>query len=156
MACRIIPAELAWAPCLTAIAIAAKAHWRYPASWLYAWREELTLSPNTLRSMPTYVAVCDERIVGFYSIRTASRVASLEHLWVLPIAMGKGIGRMLFQHAMLLSAENGCREILVESDPNAEGFYLRMGARRQGYRESPVQGVTRQLPVLRKDLPMHV
>jgi len=36
----------------------------------------------------------------------------------------------------------------IESDPNAEGFYLRMGARRIGIKAAEVDGVQRELPVL--------
>ncbi len=42
--------------------------------------------------------------------------------------------------------------LLIESDPHAEGFYLRLGARRVGSLRADVGAVRRTLPVLRLDL----
>ena len=36
----------------------------------------------------------------------------------------------------------------IESDPNADGFYQRMGARRFGTRFTALEGQPRELPVL--------
>jgi hypothetical protein len=62
--------------------------------------------------------------------------------------MGQGIGRSLFDHAALRGQELGFREIEIESDPNAEGFYLRMGARRIGSQIRETQLHRRELPIL--------
>ena len=56
----------------------------------------------------------------------------LLHLWVLPEAMGRGAGRSLFSHAIERTRHLGFRELEIESDPNAEGFYRRIGAHRVG------------------------
>ena len=56
----------------------------------------------------------------------------LLHLWVLPEAMRRGVGRSLFSHALERARNLGFRELEIESDPNAEGFYQRMGAQRVG------------------------
>jgi hypothetical protein len=37
---------------------------------------------------PTYIAVADETIVGFCALQIHSEEALLDHLWVLPTAMG--------------------------------------------------------------------
>jgi len=42
----------------------------------------------------------------------------------------------------------GFRELEIESDPNAEGFYQRMGAQRVGTSIKDVAGHKRELPVL--------
>jgi ribosomal protein S18 acetylase RimI-like enzyme len=72
----------------------------------------------------------------------------LLHLWVMPEMMGRGIGRSLFCHAVERSILSGVRELEIESDPNAEGFYQRLGARRVGSNITQVQGRRRELPVL--------
>jgi hypothetical protein len=41
--------------------------------------------------------------------------------------MGHGIGRSLFMHPVERAKSLGFQELEIESDPNAEGFYLRMG-----------------------------
>ena len=44
--------------------------------------------------------------------------------------------------------ESGCRKLEIESDPNAEGFYQRLGARRVGVRTKDWDGQRRELPIL--------
>jgi len=70
----------------------------------------------------------------------------IEDLWLYPRLIGRGIGRRLFEHALLTARELGFESLLIESDPNAEGFYLAMGAMRVGERRSPSG---RTLPLLR-------
>jgi hypothetical protein len=45
------------------------------------------------------------------------------------------------------------RELLIEADPNAEGFYLHMGAQRVGETVSYLTGEERVVPQLRYALP---
>lgn len=150
---RIITADSGLSCCLTAIAISAKAHWKYPVSWLYTWRESLTITPAFIRAHPTFVCIHRNRVAGFYSVTIAS-TARMEHLWVLPTAMGVGIGRQLFFHAELYSIQRGCREMVIESDPHAEGFYRRMGAQVITHVDGSIDGVSRSLPLLKKVFPL--
>ena len=69
-------------------------------------------------------------------------------MWVLPQHMGRGIGRGLFSHAVGRARKLNFNAIEIESDPNAEGFYLRMGAQRVGSRDSEIDQVKRELPIL--------
>jgi hypothetical protein len=46
----------------------------------------------------------------------------------------------------------GAEELLIESDPYAEGFYLHMGAQRIGQTMSRVTGTERIVPLLRLSL----
>jgi GNAT superfamily N-acetyltransferase len=153
---RIVQASPAIAWCLTAIAFSAKAYWGYPASWLNGWRQALTITPSYIRDHPTFTAVHRQRMVGFYSIENSSATAVLEHLWILPLAMKKGVGSQLFTHAELYSIQSGCREMMIESDPHAEGFYQRKGAQTIDYHESSIGGISRRLPVMRKVFQLYV
>ena len=60
-------------------------------------------------------------------------------------SIGRGAGRRLFEHALHTASELGFRALTIEADPNAEGFYLAMGATRLGERRSPSG---RSLPLL--------
>lgn len=72
-------------------------------------------------------------------------------LWVEPGAIGQGHGRALWEHAVATAKGRGCRELLVQSDPHAEGFYRAMGAERSSTRPSTVFP-GRELPLLRLPL----
>jgi GNAT superfamily N-acetyltransferase len=133
---------------LTALAQRAKAHWGYPEEWLAIWKPELTLSPADIHRMHVHVARLGRRIAGFYALLGQGQTQSLEHFWVDPDDMGRGVGRALLRHALKHAADHGAKDVEIESDPNAEGFYLRLGARQVGWRSRPVAGTARRLPLL--------
>ena len=133
---------------LTAVAFAAKRHWGYRESWIESWRDLLTVTPKLVAENPTFAATEDDHVVGFYSL-TARPRPDLTHLWVLPVAMGRGLGRALFEHAVEQARALGWASFEIEADPNAERFYLHMGAQRIGTNVSDVEGARRELPLLR-------
>ena len=132
---------------LTEIAFAAKRHWGYPESWIQSWRDILTVTPALVATNPTFSATEDDRVVGFYSLTSEPR-PDLTHLWVLPSAMGRGFGRTLFEHAVEQARALGLASFEIEADPNAEAFYLHMGAQRVGVNVTEIEGECRELPLL--------
>jgi GNAT superfamily N-acetyltransferase len=145
---EILRAKPAEAPALSGIAFAAKQHWGYPARWMEQWRNVLTLQPDFIAQHETYTAFLEGQAIGFYSLRRGLDRMHLEHLWVLPQKMGRGIGRTLFAHAIEQLKAAGFRTLEIESDPNAAGFYERMGARQVGVTVTELEGQSRELPVL--------
>jgi N-acetylglutamate synthase-like GNAT family acetyltransferase len=131
---------------LTALAHAAKRHWRYPEEWIALWRRDLTFTPELIERFPVYVAEEADAIAGVYALVFAAADCELEHFWVAPMRMGAGIGRALFAHAVERCRAIGARRLWINADPNAEGFYARMGARRVG--EVPSTPAGRTLPRL--------
>jgi GNAT superfamily N-acetyltransferase len=136
------------AAALTEIALAAKRHWGYPQDWMESWREALTVRPEFIRDHETYKTVANDRAIGFYALGRKGDRLELVHFWVLPDAMGQGVGRCLFSHALERARDSGFQELEIESDPNAEGFYERMGAHRIGTNTRVLEGQARELPVL--------
>ena len=134
---------------LTAIALAAKASWGYPPRWLDQWRQELTIDATDVNRLVIRVAEQNGSIVGFFGLATEEDVWTLEHLWVHPEAMRCGIGRRLFEAAAAHVRAEGGTHVDIVSDPNAEGFYIRLGATRVGVRDGSLDGVERSLPVMR-------
>src|SRR5205085_390414 len=97
---KIVRAQPEDAEALTEIAHAAKRHWEYPESWITAWRDVLTMRPEFLAANTAYIASEEDRPVGFYVLTTEDNGIHLDHLWILPAAMRRGIGRALFEHAV--------------------------------------------------------
>ena len=133
---------------LTQIAHAAKRHWGYPESWIAAWRDVLTMRPEFVAANIAFIAIEEQRAVGFYVLTTEDDGIHLDHLWVIPGAMRGGIGRALFEHAAAEARSLGFDSIKIEADPNAEEFYKRMGAIRIGASINHVEGEQRALPLL--------
>jgi GNAT superfamily N-acetyltransferase len=149
---QIVRAESQDAEALTEIAYAAKRHWGYPERWIESWHDTLTIRPEFIAANVAYSALEDDCAVGFYLLTIESDGLHLDHLWIAPPAMGRGIGRALFEHAVAQARELGHRSLKIESDPNAEGFYARMGARRVGEAVTEIEGQRRELPLLVYDL----
>ena len=145
---RLLPATPEDAEALTRIAFAAKRFWGYPESWIQHWRDSLTITPEFVRNNGVYVAVSGGEPCAFYALTAAGGELELEHLWVSPAWIGSGVGRLLFEHAMRQAARQGANAVAIEADPNAEGFYLRMGARRVGEIVYEIEGRERKLPLL--------
>jgi GNAT superfamily N-acetyltransferase len=146
---RAWPAE---AGLLTEIAHAAKRHWGYPERWIAEWRPALTLSAEQVERSEVWVAEVDGAAAGFHCVSVDGERAALEHLWVAPPSMGRGIGAALFSHATRVALNRGALTLVIDTDPNAEGFYLRLGARRVGEIPADVDGTARVLPRLELDL----
>jgi GNAT superfamily N-acetyltransferase len=136
------------ADALTALAHAAKRHWQYPEAWIALWRRDLTFPPAFIERYPVYCAVDGDVMVGVYALLFAAADCELEHFWVAPARMGAGVGRALFEHAVERCRAIGARRLWINADPNAEGFYQRMGARRVG--EVPSTPAGRTLPRLER------
>lgn len=135
---------------LTRVAHAAKRHWGYPDEWIRLWSPDLTVTPAACAGEPFYCAVEVGEIRGFYGLSNHGAAFELEHMWVEPRHMGRGIGARLFRHALETARELGGTTLEIASDPNAEGFYARLGARRAGERAATPPG--RTLPLLAVDL----
>ena len=140
------PAEYAE---LGRIALQAKGSWGYADAQLDAWRGDLSVSPESISRMPTFVAEVEGSVCGWCQLDVEREPAHLEHLWVLPEAMGRGIGRALVVHAAAHAAQHGVSALWIQSDPNAESFYVACGARRTGEIAAPIEGSPhRVLPLM--------
>jgi N-acetylglutamate synthase-like GNAT family acetyltransferase len=137
---------------LTALAHAAKRHWNYPQAWIDSWASELTITPEFIAHNEVFVAIIDNAIAGCCALVVGESLAELEHMWIYPEQMGKGIGRALFEHASRRATHLRFCELELSADPNAEAFYERLGAKRIGDIRADMFGQSRVLPRMRVDL----
>lgn len=128
------------AEALSALIMRSKAHWGYNAAFLAACRNELRLLRDEVVARRTVVAERDGTPVGVATLDGDPPDGALGLLFVEPDAIGRGVGRVLHRHVLTEASRLGFERVTIESDPHAEGFYLAMGAQRQG--------MDRGLPVL--------
>ncbi|MGH2417886.1 MAG: GNAT family N-acetyltransferase [Candidatus Limnocylindria bacterium] len=147
-AVRIRRARPDEADALTALATRAKASWGYDAGFLDRIREAMSLSAEDLAAHEVWALEDGSgRVIGFHRL-LGGDPAEIEDLWVEPDAMGSGHGRRLFEHAAAIARSGGASGLELDADPNAVGFYERMGMRRIG--ETPSTVVPgRSLPRMR-------
>ena len=139
------------APRLTEIAMAAKASWGYPASFMARCRAALAVDAAMIGERAFFLAEDKGGILGFYGFEPEPDGIGLSHMFVLPEASGRGVGRMLWNHAVAQARRGRAAALIAVSDPNAAGFYRRMGAARAGFRPSEIDPA-RPLPIYRLPL----
>lgn len=146
---------------LTGISFQSKRYWGYPDSCFEIWRNELTVTPEYIEKNDVFVFESQGIIVGYYSLVTLVadiRVSKiiigkgewLDHMFVDPEHIGKGIGTKMFYHMRLWCETRGMKQVKILADPNARGFYEKMGCRY--VREYPSTIPGRTTPLLSLDL----
>ncbi len=146
---RVNPSE---ADALTQIALSAKRHWGYPDHWIELWKPQLTFDADYFKANESWVAEVHGRPVAFYTLLNKVGTAWLENLWVLPEYISMGIGRTLFHHASQLARSRGYRIFQLEADPNAAGFYEKMGMHKIAERKYKMEDQLRILPLMEMKL----
>lgn len=124
---------------LSELAIRSKAYWGYDAEFMANCMAELTHSEVELTQADRLyrVVAIEETLVGFYVLFDIDKPqVILEALFVCPSAIGQGIGSLLFDDMLHQVNLRSGQSIIVQSDPNAEGFYLAKGMVITGKQES--------------------
>jgi len=142
---RVKPEE---ADTLSQIAIAAKRHWNYPEHWMQLWIPQLTFGPAYFQEHESWAAELNGEVVAFYTLQERESNAWLENIWVLPKYIGQGFGKELFLHVLSHSRELGYTTLKLEAEPNAVGFYEKMGMRQIGEHQYELEGRPRILPLM--------
>jgi GNAT superfamily N-acetyltransferase len=134
---------------LREMAIASKTHWGYDREWVQRWAEAGGFSREALLTRDIYVAEVGGEPVGWASVILKGEVCWLDDLWIEPAWIGKGIGSRLWRHAAGRALEHGAVRMEWEAEPNAIGFYEKMGGRylrdsaeKEWGRVLPIMGVT--------------
>ncbi|MGN6379001.1 MAG: GNAT family N-acetyltransferase [Gaiellales bacterium] len=123
------PARAEDAERLREVMAAAKGHWGCDPELVAGWAASVDMAA-TLREQEVWVADVGPRVVAWAGlVPPRDGVAQLDHLWVEPGAMHRGIGSALFRRAADRAAELGAHRLEWEAEPNALGFYEHMGGR---------------------------
>jgi GNAT superfamily N-acetyltransferase len=131
---------------LTELILRSKAYWGYDQAFMAMVRSELALAPDDARLARTVVAELDGRTAGVLTLGGEPPECEIDLLFVDPWAIGAGVGRVLFDHAVDIARAAGYERLRIDADPQAEAFYLHLGAVRVAEAISPSSG--RSLPML--------
>jgi GNAT superfamily N-acetyltransferase len=104
----------------------------YDDEFLAACRMQHTLQPEQCDGVHTVVAARGDALLGFYRLAVQAPVAKLADLFVDPTVIGRGVGATLLADAVDRARALGVSRLVIDADPHAAGFYMRMGARRVG------------------------
>ena len=139
---------------ISALALRSKGYWGYSQDFLDACKDELSITSGQFYNPKFYFRVIEQEttIIGYYAIYCLdSTTYELDALFVEPEYIGQGIGKKLIDDAKTLVMQLGGTKIMLQAEPNAEPFYLKVGAKIIGKKES--QSITgRYLSMLEIDL----
>jgi GNAT superfamily N-acetyltransferase len=127
------------------IAGAAKGHWGYDPERVAGWAASMDLGDRD----ETWVASVDDVVVAWAAVLPGPSVCILDDLWVEPSFIGRGIGSALFRHAVDRARRLGANWLQWDSEPNAVGFYEKLGAVQVG---ETLGSWGRMLPVMQYEL----
>ena len=131
------PPRLDELPYLSDLCLRSKAVWDYDEAMLDAFKDELTLTEDDLESDVIIVAEDLRGVAGVAQLSLDETGSSyLDKLFVEPVRLGEGTGKMLYVWACRYAQGSGAKEMVIEADPDAAPFYVHMGAEPAGEAES--------------------
>jgi len=143
---NFIDAEAKHAELLRDTLIASKGYWGYSQEQLEVWRSNLKFEEEYIVRNTVKLILKDNEMIGFFAIVKGDS-DELDHLWLLPKAIGKGYGNLVFDQILSECNKLKISSFYIISDPDAEGFYLKKGALKVGEVYSEPQ--QRMLPKLK-------
>jgi GNAT superfamily N-acetyltransferase len=130
---------------LTALTIASKSHWGYDQEFMDRARPSLMVTRDYIEANDCWVAEAGGGTIGWFSLVNRPDALLLDNFFLSPTRIGSGVGRLMWRRALNRAKTLGAERVVLEADPNAAGFYERMGARLTGSVRIP--STNRELPV---------
>jgi GNAT superfamily N-acetyltransferase len=113
---------------LASLEIRSESYWGYSSEFMDKFKKIYLITEEFILHNPTYILKDDETIIGFYGLMLNEDEFSLEYLFIEPMYIGKGYGKMLWNHALEECKKLGISEFTIITSPDARGFYLGLGA----------------------------
>ena len=141
------PALIQESAAISALMRQSKAYWGYNAKQIEEWHDELTMTVDYIENNHVCVATKESELCGMCSFRNFSNdKVQVDGLFIAPSKIGSGVGSALLKYCIDSAIKSGASTIVLDADPNAEGFYLSHGFKVIGNKASSIKG--RFLPVM--------
>lgn len=133
---------------LTEITMKSKAYWGYSEEQIIEWKNFLTISIDYIEKNSVYKLIIDNSIIGYYSyFKTEKDSIKLDNLFILPKYIGLSYGKKLMQDFInKIQTEKNIKKITLDSEPNAEIFYQKIGFVKVGEFETSIKN--RFMPIM--------
>lgn len=136
---------------LTEITKKSKAYWGYSEEQILKWSNNLTITQDYLKDNDVFKLINDNKIVGYYSYMIEKeKNVILDNLFVLPEYIGNGLGKYLMTDFLNRMKEIKIEKITLDSEPNAELFYSKMGFVKIGEFETSIKN--KFMPIMELNL----
>ena len=132
---------------LTDITKKSKAYWGYSEEQILKWNESLTITKEYIETNSVFKLMDNDKSIGYYSylIKDEKNVI-LDNLFILPEYIGTGLGKYLMSDFLNRMKNENFEKITLNSEPNAENFYLKFGFEKIGEFETSIKD--RFMPIM--------
>ncbi|MEN2487847.1 GNAT family N-acetyltransferase [Flavobacterium sp. B11] len=136
---------------LTEITKKSKAYWGYSDEQMEKWNNNLTIKIDYIETNSVFNLIDENQIIGYYSyLRLENNQVKLDNLFILPEYIGKGFGSFLMNDFLERMRNEKYQKIILDSEPNAEQFYQKIGFRKIGEFETSIKN--RFMPIMEMKL----
>jgi ribosomal protein S18 acetylase RimI-like enzyme len=136
---------------LTEITKKSKAYWGYSDEQMEKWNNNLTITIDYIETNSVFNLVHENQIIGYYSyLRLENNQVKLDNLFILPEYIGKGFGSFLMNDFLERMRNEKYQKIILDSEPNAEQFYQKIGFTKIGEFETSIKN--RFMPIMEMNL----
>jgi ribosomal protein S18 acetylase RimI-like enzyme len=136
---------------LTEITKKSKAHWGYSEEQIEKWSPFLTISEEYIQTNSVYKLTQDNHIIGYYSyFNNEDNSITLDNLFITPKFIRIGLGKLLMDDFINRMKNTICKKIILHADPNAEGFYQKLGFQKTGEFQTSIKN--RIMPIMEMNL----
>ena len=115
-----------------------KRHWGYDDELIKLRRDDMSINEEYFKNNKVVVFSVNDVEIDYLAIQLEEK--QLEDFFIRRKWIGKGYGREAFDYIKRILKENDINTLKFNTDPNAAGFYERMGAKRIGEYESIPKG----------------
>jgi len=123
---------------LNELAVGSEAYWGYDEDHMSAFKRRYAIRNNHLEKGHVFVIEKNGGILGFYHLTAKESGFELEHFYIDPRYLGKGLGQTLWGHLRAFCIHRRIREVTIVCNDLVKVFYLKMGAAFLGRIESKV------------------
>lgn len=132
---------------LTDLTMRSKSHWGYSSEQITKWKDDLTIYTEYIDQNEVYKLMKENQLIGYYSyIKEDDKIIKLDNIFLEPNFIGKGFGKVMMNHFFQQVKDKEYETIRLDSEPNAEKFYLNLGFKVIGRIESSIPN--RFLPIM--------
>jgi ribosomal protein S18 acetylase RimI-like enzyme len=136
---------------LTEITKKSKAHWGYSDEQMEKWNNNLTITRDYIEENLVFNLIDENQIIGYYSyLRLENNQVKIDNLFILPEYIGKGFGSFLMNDFLERMRNEKHQKIILDSEPNAEQFYKKIGFTKIGEFETSIKN--RFMPIMEMKL----
>ncbi len=108
-----------------------KGYWGYDEEHLRNSGELLNIKSSFIEKSIVYVSEHEGQITGFYGLSDEEGIPHLLYLQVDPAFSSRGLGKILWHHAVQQARLKGWNSFLIQADHHSEPFFLLMGAQKK-------------------------